>query len=337
MVACHHEGWHCCCGTMSRGASQEGLAGTCLSPLASLTLSHLPAALPSSTLLTKMPSPCSEPPRTLKPSLPSTLFSTVMALMMSLSLLLAVGTGDGMCHPGWVQATRGGGCLSCWGCPQSQDNSPSPQTRGTQASGSSWPCRWAGGWEGTPRTFDGGVDEDDAAHGGSGTADPGGPIEQAALLAEEAAGSQAGLAAGAPRPAARRHPRQRRVPALGHGGAGHPGVPASGSGLAVSSRGWGCPPAGEGHGIVQQHMPGLGHRSLLAGRCWGRLAWVLGAGRMGPGRSVTAWGDKELCDPPSPALSPPCPTGPWGTNCCRAPGYHRGGGGHSLPCPGARY
>lgn len=58
----------------------------------SLARCHLPAALPSSTLLTKMPSPCSEPPRTLKPSLPSVLFSTVMALMTSLSLLLAAGT-----------------------------------------------------------------------------------------------------------------------------------------------------------------------------------------------------------------------------------------------------
>lgn len=66
--------------------------------LVSLTLTLLPAVLPSSTLLTKMPNPCSEPPRTLKPSLPSTLFSTVMALMTSLSLLLAVGTGEQMSH-----------------------------------------------------------------------------------------------------------------------------------------------------------------------------------------------------------------------------------------------
>lgn len=70
----------------------------CLSLLVSLTLTLLPAVLPSSTLLTKMPNPCSEPPRTLKPSLPSTLFSTVMALMTSLSLLLAVGTGEQMNH-----------------------------------------------------------------------------------------------------------------------------------------------------------------------------------------------------------------------------------------------
>lgn len=92
MVACHHEGWNRRCSIVSLGAPQEGLAGMCLSPLVSLSLSHLPAALPSSTLLTKMPSPCSEPPRTLKPSLPSMLFSTVMALMTLLSLLLAVGT-----------------------------------------------------------------------------------------------------------------------------------------------------------------------------------------------------------------------------------------------------
>lgn len=102
-----------------------GLAGTCLSPLVPLTLSCLPAALPSSTLLTKMPSPCSEPPRTLKPSLPSALFSTVMALMMLLSLLLAVGTG---CV---TQAAAGGG-FSCWGCPQFQVTSPCPQTQEPQ-------------------------------------------------------------------------------------------------------------------------------------------------------------------------------------------------------------
>lgn len=70
----------------------------CLSSLVSLTLTLLPAVLPSSTLLTKMPNPCSEPPRTLKPSLPSTLFSTVMALMTSLSLLLAVGTREQINH-----------------------------------------------------------------------------------------------------------------------------------------------------------------------------------------------------------------------------------------------
>lgn len=99
MAACHHEGWHHCCGPVSLGSPQEGLASTCLFP----SVSHLPAALPSSTLLTKMPSPCSEPPRTLKPSLPSMLFSTVMALMMSLSLLLAVGMADGICHLGWLR------------------------------------------------------------------------------------------------------------------------------------------------------------------------------------------------------------------------------------------
>nr|XP_009942326.1 PREDICTED: sideroflexin-1-like [Opisthocomus hoazin] len=44
-----------------------------------------------------MPRPCSEPPRTLKPSLPSALFSTVMALMMSLSLLA------GMVPPGLTE------------------------------------------------------------------------------------------------------------------------------------------------------------------------------------------------------------------------------------------
>lgn len=49
-----------------------------------------PALLPSSTLLTKMPKPCSEPPLTLKPSLPEGLFSTRTAWMMSLSSLLAV-------------------------------------------------------------------------------------------------------------------------------------------------------------------------------------------------------------------------------------------------------
>ena len=249
--------------------------------------------------------------------------------------LIAAGCGDGGCDvsPG-LGASNGGGCLSCWGCPQSPDNSPCPQTQGTQVSGPPQPCGWAECWD-TPRTFDGGVDEDDTAHGGGGAAASGGPVEQAALLAEEAAGSQAGLAAGAPRPAARRHPRQRRVPALGHGGAGHPGVPASGSGLAASSRGRGCPLAGGGHGIVQQHMPGLGHRSLLAARCRGRLAWVLGAGRTGPGRSGTAWGDKELCDPLSSPV-PSHPIAPWGPNCCRAPGYHHRGCGHRLPCPGAR-
>jgi len=176
------------------------------------------------------------------------------------------------------------GCLSCWGRPQSQDNPPCPQTRGTQAPSGRRPCGWAGGQEGTPRTFDGGVDEDDAAHGRGGAADPDGPVEQAALLAEQAAGGQAGLAAGAPRPAARRHPRQRRVPALRHACAGHPSVPASGSALATSSRGWGCPPAGGGHGIVQRLMPGLRHRlplsSAMAGPagagagCWQDGSWV---------------------------------------------------------------
>lgn len=83
----------------------------CPSPLVSLTLTLLPAVLPSSTLLTKMPKPCSEPPRTLKPSLPSTLFSTVMALMTSLSLLLAVGTGEQMCHPR-LGVSNGKGCVS---------------------------------------------------------------------------------------------------------------------------------------------------------------------------------------------------------------------------------
>uniref|UniRef100_A0A3Q2DW24 Uncharacterized protein n=1 Tax=Cyprinodon variegatus TaxID=28743 RepID=A0A3Q2DW24_CYPVA len=38
---------------------------------------RLPAVLLSSTLLTKMLRPCSEPPRTLKPSFPSKLLSTV--------------------------------------------------------------------------------------------------------------------------------------------------------------------------------------------------------------------------------------------------------------------
>lgn len=45
----------------------------------------LPAELLSSTLLTKMLRPCSEPPRTLKPSLPSSLLSTVTVWMSSLS------------------------------------------------------------------------------------------------------------------------------------------------------------------------------------------------------------------------------------------------------------
>uniref|UniRef100_A0A3Q0RR03 Uncharacterized protein n=1 Tax=Amphilophus citrinellus TaxID=61819 RepID=A0A3Q0RR03_AMPCI len=44
-----------------------------------------PAALLSSTLLTKMLRPCSEPPRTLNPSLPSTLLSTVIVWRSSLS------------------------------------------------------------------------------------------------------------------------------------------------------------------------------------------------------------------------------------------------------------
>lgn len=44
-----------------------------------------PAELSSSTLLTNMPSPCSEPPRTLKPSRPSGLLSTVTVWMSSLS------------------------------------------------------------------------------------------------------------------------------------------------------------------------------------------------------------------------------------------------------------
>lgn len=128
MVACHHEGWHRCCGTVSLGASQERLTGTCLSPLLSLALSHLPAALPSSTLLTKIPSPCSEPPRTLKPSLPSTLFSTVIALMMSLSLLLAVGTGDGTRHLGWVRAMAGGISLAR-DVPSPRTTLPAPRPR----------------------------------------------------------------------------------------------------------------------------------------------------------------------------------------------------------------
>lgn len=155
-----------------------------------------------------------------------------------------------------------------------------------------WSCGWAEGCEGTLRTFNGSVDEDDTAHGGGSAATPGDPVEQTALLAEKAMGSQAGLAAGAPRPAARRHPC---VPALGHGGAGHPSVLVSGSGLATSSQGRGCPPAKGGHGIVQQHMPRLRHHSLLAARCQGQMVWVLGAGRMGPGCSDTAWSDKEHC------------------------------------------
>lgn len=45
----------------------------------------LPAELSSSTLLTNMPSPCSEPPRTLKPRRPSGLLLTVSVWMSSLS------------------------------------------------------------------------------------------------------------------------------------------------------------------------------------------------------------------------------------------------------------
>lgn len=92
--------------------------------LVSLTLTLLPAVLPSSTLLTKMPNPCSEPPRTLKPSLPSTLFSTVMALMTSLSLLLAVGTGEQTSHTHCVSKDKG--YLSPWEHPQAQDSPPCP-------------------------------------------------------------------------------------------------------------------------------------------------------------------------------------------------------------------
>lgn len=44
-----------------------------------------PARPLSSTLLTKMPSPCSEPPRTLKPRRPSSLLSTVTVWMSSQS------------------------------------------------------------------------------------------------------------------------------------------------------------------------------------------------------------------------------------------------------------
>uniref|UniRef100_A0A8C3GDJ1 Uncharacterized protein n=1 Tax=Cairina moschata TaxID=8855 RepID=A0A8C3GDJ1_CAIMO len=98
---CHHR-----CGTTSLVALRSILVARVPSP----SVSHLPAALPSSTLLTKMPSPCSEPPRTLKPSLPSALFSTVMALITSLSLLLAAGTavspGDGTQKP--LPLGRGG-------------------------------------------------------------------------------------------------------------------------------------------------------------------------------------------------------------------------------------
>lgn len=53
----------------------------------------LPAELSSSTLLTNMPSPCSEPPRTLKPRRPSGLLSTVSVWMSSLSSPPA-NTGD---------------------------------------------------------------------------------------------------------------------------------------------------------------------------------------------------------------------------------------------------
>lgn len=74
----------------------------------------------------------------------------------------------------------------------------------------------------------------------------------------------------------------------------------------MSSRDQGCPSAGGGHGIVQQHIPELRHCSLLAVRCWGQLVQVLDAGRTGPGHSYTTWGDKELRDP-SQALSPLIP------------------------------
>uniref|UniRef100_A0A8C1V2A2 Uncharacterized protein n=1 Tax=Cyprinus carpio TaxID=7962 RepID=A0A8C1V2A2_CYPCA len=59
-----------------------------LMPFTSTSLSptHRPAnSLSSSTLLTKIPRPCSDPPRTLKPSLPSSLLSTVIVWMSSLS------------------------------------------------------------------------------------------------------------------------------------------------------------------------------------------------------------------------------------------------------------
>uniref|UniRef100_A0A8D3CRZ0 Uncharacterized protein n=1 Tax=Scophthalmus maximus TaxID=52904 RepID=A0A8D3CRZ0_SCOMX len=62
-----------------------------LTPFTSTSLSPTsrpftsPAVLLSSTLLTKMLRPCSEPPRTLKPSFPSTLLSTVMVWRSSQS------------------------------------------------------------------------------------------------------------------------------------------------------------------------------------------------------------------------------------------------------------
>ena len=69
--------------------------------------SRSPALLPSSTLLTKMPRPCSEPPRTLNPSLPAGLFSTRTAWMMSLSSLLADGGGDTGMTPLPILGTEG--------------------------------------------------------------------------------------------------------------------------------------------------------------------------------------------------------------------------------------
>lgn len=53
--------------------------------LRSRILRVLLAELSSSTLLTNIPSPCSEPPRTLKPRRPSGLLSTVSVWMSSLS------------------------------------------------------------------------------------------------------------------------------------------------------------------------------------------------------------------------------------------------------------
>uniref|UniRef100_A0A8C6Y194 Uncharacterized protein n=1 Tax=Naja naja TaxID=35670 RepID=A0A8C6Y194_NAJNA len=49
-----------------------------------------PTQSPACSVYINQRMPCSEPPRTLKPSFPSLLFSTVMALIASLSSLLAV-------------------------------------------------------------------------------------------------------------------------------------------------------------------------------------------------------------------------------------------------------
>lgn len=67
------------CAASTGGRQRNKLA---LFPPISLVLL---AELSSSTLLTNMPSPCSEPPRTLKPRRPSGLLSTVSVWMSSLS------------------------------------------------------------------------------------------------------------------------------------------------------------------------------------------------------------------------------------------------------------